>query len=85
MLQLSIPFMFSFAKTFSLFFIGHSMVASSVRVPAVFISFAIFSYAHLIGWASEHSSVQSITASLSVDGTTNGSPILKLKVIFLQF
>lgn len=58
------------------------MAASSVLALAVFISCAILTLVIKTAWISEPSSVQSITASLSVDGSTSGSPIWKWKVIW---
>ena len=51
------------------------MAASSVLALAVFISCAILTLVIKTAWISEPSSVQSITASLSVDGSTSGNPI----------
>lgn len=56
-----------------------SMVASSVLVLAVYISCAILTLVTKIAWIFEPSSVQNITANLSVDGSTSGNPIQKWK------
>lgn len=58
------------------------MVASSVLVLAVYISCATLTLVMKIAWIFELSSVQNITANLSVDGSTNGNPIQKWKVIW---
>lgn len=58
-------------------FIGLSMVASSARAPVAYISFATLSHVHLPALISVLSSVLSITANLSVDGSTNGNPTWK--------
>ena len=58
------------------------MVASSVLALAVFISSAVLTLVMKTAWISEPSSVQSITANLSVDGSTSGNPIWKWKVIW---
>ena len=58
------------------------MAASSVLALAVFINCAILTLVIKTAWISEPSSVQSITANLSVDGSTSGNPIWKWKVIW---
>lgn len=66
-----------FAKEVFFFVTGHSMVANSAKVPVVFISFVTTSRVLQTAWTSVPSSVQSTTANLFGDGTTNGSHILK--------
>ena len=60
------------------------MAANSAKVPVVFINFVIISHVQQIAWTSVPSSVQNTTANLSGVGTTNGSHILKWKVIMPQ-
>jgi hypothetical protein len=50
------------------------MVASFVLGLAVFISYATSTLVMKTAWIFEPSSVQNITANLSVDGSTSGSP-----------